>query len=87
MNFPASVGTYVDQHLRNKLQKSNVDKREKMCENVDKMWQHNANTIGNVEMWDAGPASVATNIDVVWTSECWSNMFHISVYAYGVGMY
>jgi hypothetical protein len=57
----------------------------KMFENVDKMWRHNANDIiGNVEMWDAGPASVAvaTNVDVVWTSMCCNNMFHISVYAY-----
>jgi hypothetical protein len=58
-----------------------MDKSGKMCENVDELWQHNANTIENVEMWDAGPASVATNVDVVWTSKCWKNMFHISVYA------
>jgi hypothetical protein len=33
-------------------------------------------------MRDAGPASVTRNVDVVWTSKCWNNMFHISVFAY-----
>jgi hypothetical protein len=80
MQFPASVAAYVDQHMQDKQQM--LHKSGKMYENVDETWQHSsANIIKNVQMWGARPASVATNVDVVWTSKCWNNMFHISAYA------
>jgi hypothetical protein len=70
----ASVGTNADQHLQERQQMwTKVEK----CAKILTKW---GNILGNVEMWDVGPASVATNVDVVWTSKCWINTFHISVH-------